>query len=140
MLSPIAGGFMNWFPYMLVVLGIFTTVTMWAVILTEGCRKIKLQYYGFKLASSSRWSDFRFLNFGCFFNRDLHSSLSIHPIPLFVHACAALLPSWVCELLIWRMWMCSFSIKLHAMIDFRNITNYLESTNIHWQFDICKEL
>lgn len=27
---------------------------MWAVLLTEGCRKIKLQYYAFKLASSTR--------------------------------------------------------------------------------------
>nr|XP_017220431.1 PREDICTED: preprotein translocase subunit SCY2, chloroplastic-like [Daucus carota subsp. sativus] len=27
---------------------------MYAVVVTEGCRKIKLQYYGFKLASSSR--------------------------------------------------------------------------------------
>ncbi|OMP05026.1 SecY/SEC61-alpha family [Corchorus olitorius] len=30
------------------------SVTMWAVVVTEGCRKIKLQYYGFKLASSAR--------------------------------------------------------------------------------------
>jgi len=36
------------------VLGIFTVVTMWAVVVTEGCRKIKLQYYGFKLASAAR--------------------------------------------------------------------------------------
>ncbi|KAM5578715.1 hypothetical protein ABKV19_008831, partial [Rosa sericea] len=36
------------------VLGVFTMVTMWAVVVTEGCRKIKLQYYGFKLASATR--------------------------------------------------------------------------------------
>lgn len=46
---------MNWFPYILAVLGIFTVVTMWAVVVTEGCRKIKLQYYGFKLASAARY-------------------------------------------------------------------------------------
>ncbi|XP_021828639.1 preprotein translocase subunit SCY2, chloroplastic-like [Prunus avium] len=27
---------------------------MWAVVVTEGCRKIKLQYYGFKIASAAR--------------------------------------------------------------------------------------
>lgn len=50
----IAGSAMSWFPYLLAVLGVFTIVTMWAVVVTEGCRKIKLQYYGFKLASASR--------------------------------------------------------------------------------------
>ncbi|KAF3588608.1 hypothetical protein F2Q69_00032296 [Brassica cretica] len=40
-------------PYLLGVLGIFTVVTMFAVAVTEECRKIKLQYYGFKLASAS---------------------------------------------------------------------------------------
>ncbi|KAK4775028.1 hypothetical protein SAY86_009963 [Trapa natans] len=54
MLSQLSGSAMNWWPYMLAVLGIFTLVTMWAVIVTEGCRKVKLQYYGFKLASSAR--------------------------------------------------------------------------------------
>ncbi|XP_039042944.1 preprotein translocase subunit SCY2, chloroplastic-like [Hibiscus syriacus] len=44
----------SWWPYMFVVLGVFTVVTMWAVIVTEGCRKIKLQYYEFKLASAAR--------------------------------------------------------------------------------------
>lgn len=39
---------------MLAVFGVFTIVTMWAVVVTEGCRKIKLQYYGFKLASAAR--------------------------------------------------------------------------------------
>ncbi|XP_047317507.1 preprotein translocase subunit SCY2, chloroplastic [Impatiens glandulifera] len=36
------------------ILGGFTLVAMWAVIVTEGCRKVKLQYYGFKLASATR--------------------------------------------------------------------------------------
>ncbi|XP_060667546.1 preprotein translocase subunit SCY2, chloroplastic isoform X2 [Ziziphus jujuba] len=54
MLSRLSGIAMSWFPYLLAVLGVFTIVTMWAVVVTEGCRKIKLQYYGFKLASASR--------------------------------------------------------------------------------------
>ncbi|KAJ0261934.1 Preprotein translocase subunit SCY2 [Hirschfeldia incana] len=54
MLNQISGSFTNWLPYLLGVLGIFTIVTMFAVVVTEGCRKIKLQYYGFKLASASR--------------------------------------------------------------------------------------
>ncbi|KAF5462616.1 hypothetical protein F2P56_018606 [Juglans regia] len=54
MLSQLSGGAVNWLPYMLGLLGIFTVVTMWAVVVTEGCRKIKLQYYGFKLASAAR--------------------------------------------------------------------------------------
>ncbi|KAL0785490.1 hypothetical protein Bca101_001736 [Brassica carinata] len=54
MLNQISGSFTNWLPYLLGVLGIFTVVTMFAVVVTEGCRKIKLQYYGFKLASASR--------------------------------------------------------------------------------------
>ncbi|KAF5731527.1 preprotein translocase subunit SCY2 chloroplastic-like [Tripterygium wilfordii] len=54
MLSQLSGSSVSWWPYILAVLGIFTIVTMWAVVITEGCRKIKLQYYGFKLASSSR--------------------------------------------------------------------------------------
>lgn len=54
----IAGSPMSWFPYLLAVLGVFTIVTMWAVVVTEGCRKIKLQYYGFKLASAARYNTF----------------------------------------------------------------------------------
>ncbi|WOL20079.1 preprotein translocase subunit SCY2, chloroplastic [Canna indica] len=54
MLSQLSGNILNWWPYIFSVLGIFTVVTMWAVLVTEGCRKIKLQYYGFKLASSTR--------------------------------------------------------------------------------------
>ncbi|KAF4368300.1 hypothetical protein G4B88_008604 [Cannabis sativa] len=45
---------MSWGPYVLGLLGVFTLVTMWAVVVTEGCRKVKLQYYGFKLASAAR--------------------------------------------------------------------------------------
>ncbi|KAI7992174.1 hypothetical protein LOK49_LG12G01253 [Camellia lanceoleosa] len=54
MLSQLTGSAVYWWPYILAVLGIFTVVTMWAVVVTEGCRKIKLQYYGFKLASATR--------------------------------------------------------------------------------------
>lgn len=54
MLSQLSGNALSWWPYALALLGIFTAVTMWAVVVTEGCRKIKLQYYGFKLASSAR--------------------------------------------------------------------------------------
>lgn len=54
MLSQLVGSAVSWWPYVLSVLGVFTIVTMWAVVVTEGCRKIKLQYYGFKLASAAR--------------------------------------------------------------------------------------
>ncbi|KAL5561663.1 hypothetical protein UlMin_031410 [Ulmus minor] len=54
MLSRFSGITMNWWPYVLGLLGVFTLVTMWAVVVTEGCRKVKLQYYGFKLASTAR--------------------------------------------------------------------------------------
>ncbi|KAJ9187645.1 hypothetical protein P3X46_003074 [Hevea brasiliensis] len=54
MLCQLSGSAVSWWPYMFAVLGIFTIVTMWAVVVTEGCRKIKLQYYGFKLASAAR--------------------------------------------------------------------------------------
>ncbi|XP_030945890.1 preprotein translocase subunit SCY2, chloroplastic-like [Quercus lobata] len=54
MLSQLSGSAVSWWPYVIAVLGIFTVVTMWAVVVTEGCRKIKLQYYGFKLASAAR--------------------------------------------------------------------------------------
>ncbi|KAI3460873.1 hypothetical protein Pfo_017536 [Paulownia fortunei] len=54
MLTQLSGSSVSWWPYVLVVLGVFTIVTMWAVVVTEGCRKIKLQYYGFKLASATR--------------------------------------------------------------------------------------
>ncbi|XP_062085903.1 preprotein translocase subunit SCY2, chloroplastic [Humulus lupulus] len=54
MLSRQSGIIMSWGPYVLGLLGVFTLVTMWAVVVTEGCRKVKLQYYGFKLASAAR--------------------------------------------------------------------------------------
>ncbi|KAL1321305.1 hypothetical protein AAHE18_14G119000 [Arachis hypogaea] len=47
-------GGVTWCQYLLAVLGIFTIVTMWAVVVTESCRKVNLQYYGFKLASAAR--------------------------------------------------------------------------------------
>ncbi|CAO2833315.1 unnamed protein product [Amaranthus hypochondriacus] len=54
MLSQFSGSVLSWSPYALGLLGIFMAVTMWAVVVTQGCRKIKLQYYGFKLASTAR--------------------------------------------------------------------------------------
>ncbi|CAN6452877.1 unnamed protein product [Victoria cruziana] len=54
MVTQVLGSTMNWWPYMFAVVVLFTIVTMWAVLVTEGCRKIKLQYYAFKLAPSSR--------------------------------------------------------------------------------------
>ncbi|CAM8925633.1 unnamed protein product [Rhodiola kirilowii] len=54
MLNQLSVNALGWWPYVPAVLGIFTIVTMWAVVVTEGCRKVKLQYYGFKLASSTR--------------------------------------------------------------------------------------
>ncbi|OEL34462.1 Preprotein translocase subunit SCY2, chloroplastic [Dichanthelium oligosanthes] len=47
------GNFSKCWPYILGVAGIFMMLTMGAVLVTEGCRKIKLQYYGFKLASGA---------------------------------------------------------------------------------------
>jgi preprotein translocase subunit SecY len=52
--SLVTGKVVNFWPYILGVIGIFMVVTMWAVLVTEGCRKIKLRYYAFKLASSTR--------------------------------------------------------------------------------------
>ncbi|XP_061341336.1 preprotein translocase subunit SCY2, chloroplastic [Gastrolobium bilobum] len=54
MLTQLSVSAVSWWPYVLAVIGIFTAVTMWAVVVTEGCRKVKLQYYGFKLASAAR--------------------------------------------------------------------------------------
>ncbi|KAJ9543228.1 hypothetical protein OSB04_022935 [Centaurea solstitialis] len=54
MLSQLSGSAVGWGPYIFGVAGVFIVVTMWAVVVTQGCRKIKLQYYGFKLASSTR--------------------------------------------------------------------------------------
>ncbi|KAI4301266.1 hypothetical protein L6164_034560 [Bauhinia variegata] len=54
MLTQLSVNAVSWWPYVLSVLGLFTIVTMWAVVVTEGCRKVKLQYYGFKLASAAR--------------------------------------------------------------------------------------
>ncbi|XP_058211392.1 preprotein translocase subunit SCY2, chloroplastic isoform X2 [Rhododendron vialii] len=53
MLSQLTGSAVYKWPYILAILGVFTLVTMWAVVVAEGYRKVKLQYYGFKLASAS---------------------------------------------------------------------------------------
>lgn len=54
MLTLLSGSAVHLWPYIVAILGIFTIVTMSAVVVTEGCRKVKLQYYGFKLASAVR--------------------------------------------------------------------------------------
>lgn len=53
MITQFSGNFSKCWPYILGVAGIFMMLTMGAVLVTEGCRKIKLQYYGFKLASGA---------------------------------------------------------------------------------------
>lgn len=63
-LLPLAGSGSSFWPYVLAVCATFTVMTMWAVVVTEGCRKIMLQYYGFKLASATRLCCFAFLDRG----------------------------------------------------------------------------
>ncbi|TVU19282.1 hypothetical protein EJB05_35421, partial [Eragrostis curvula] len=53
MITQCSGNFSKYWPYIFGVAGVFILVTMGAVLVTEGCRKIKLQYYGFKLASGT---------------------------------------------------------------------------------------
>ncbi|XP_078444976.1 secY protein transport family protein isoform X2 [Wolffia australiana] len=53
MFSHLTGSGISSLYYILAIVGVFTIVTMWAVVVTEGCRKVKLQYYAFKLASNS---------------------------------------------------------------------------------------
>lgn len=45
-----AGGSTGWGPSILVFLGVFLVITMWAVLVTEGRRKISMVYYNFELA------------------------------------------------------------------------------------------
>ena len=54
MLARLSGSGANWVPYVVVLLRVFTFVTMWVVLVTEGRRKVKLQYYAFKLAPTIR--------------------------------------------------------------------------------------
>ncbi|KAB8099329.1 hypothetical protein EE612_029329 [Oryza sativa] len=54
MLTQFSGNWYSCWHYILGIAGTFILVTMGAVLVTEGCRKIKLQYYGFKLASGAR--------------------------------------------------------------------------------------
>ncbi len=46
-------GTASWGPVM-VFLGVFLLITMWAVLVTEGHRKVKMLYYNFELAPSTR--------------------------------------------------------------------------------------
>ncbi|KAL3685740.1 hypothetical protein R1sor_003762 [Riccia sorocarpa] len=52
MVSNLLNGVTDWVPLGL-FLGCFLLITMWAVIVTEGRRKVKLQYYDFELAPSA---------------------------------------------------------------------------------------
>ncbi|KAH9305888.1 hypothetical protein KI387_010292, partial [Taxus chinensis] len=54
MLTRISSSGVNWVPSLLVLFGVFTFVTMSAVLVTEGVRKVPLQYFGFKLAPNAR--------------------------------------------------------------------------------------
>ncbi|XP_078178713.1 secY protein transport family protein isoform X2 [Carex rostrata] len=54
MIAQFSGRLINYWPYVFGVIGIFTVMTMGAVLVTESCRKIKLRYYAFKLPSSTR--------------------------------------------------------------------------------------
>ncbi|CAH9077430.1 unnamed protein product [Cuscuta epithymum] len=54
MLNQLSGNVVSRWPFILAVMGAFTVVTMWAVVVTEGCRKVKLQYYSSKVTSVAR--------------------------------------------------------------------------------------
>ncbi|KAF3336913.1 preprotein translocase subunit SCY2 [Carex littledalei] len=54
MIAQFSGRLINYWSYIFGVIGIFTVMTMGAVLVTESCRKIKLRYYAFKLPSSTR--------------------------------------------------------------------------------------
>nr|GMD22250.1 preprotein translocase subunit SCY2, chloroplastic [Ipomoea batatas] len=54
MLNELSGSAASWLPFILAVIGVFTLVTIWAVVVTEGCRKVELHYYGSRLASAAR--------------------------------------------------------------------------------------
>lgn len=51
----IAGGSTGWGPSIFVFLGVFLVITMWAVLVTEGRRKIKMVYYNFELAPTKAY-------------------------------------------------------------------------------------
>ncbi|CAK9227034.1 unnamed protein product [Sphagnum troendelagicum] len=53
MVSDFSLGTASWGPVM-VFLGVFLLITMWAVLVTEGHRKVKMLYYNFELAPSTR--------------------------------------------------------------------------------------
>lgn len=43
----------RWGPQIILYVSVFLVMTVWAVLVTEGRRKVKLQYYNFELASTS---------------------------------------------------------------------------------------
>lgn len=51
----ITGGSTGWGPSIFVFLGVFLVITMWAVLVTEGRRKIKMVYYNFELAPTKAY-------------------------------------------------------------------------------------
>ncbi|VFQ82849.1 unnamed protein product [Cuscuta campestris] len=53
MINQLSGNVSSCWPFILAVVGVFTVVTMWAVVVTEGCRKVKLQYYSSRAASTT---------------------------------------------------------------------------------------
>lgn len=56
-----AGGSTGWGPSILVFLGVFLVITMWAVLVTEGRRKISMVYYNFELAPTKGYNIVCFL-------------------------------------------------------------------------------
>ncbi|RAL53415.1 hypothetical protein DM860_007087 [Cuscuta australis] len=53
MINQLSGNVSSCWPFILAVVGVFTVVTMWAVVVTEGCRKVKLLYYSSRAASTT---------------------------------------------------------------------------------------
>ena len=53
-LSETAGG-SSWGPSIFIFLGVFLVITMWAVLVTEGRRKLRTVYYNFELAPTKMY-------------------------------------------------------------------------------------
>lgn len=54
LITRISSSGVNWVPSLLWLFGFFTFVTVSAILVTEGVRKVPLQYFGFKIAPTSR--------------------------------------------------------------------------------------
>ncbi|KAG0558951.1 hypothetical protein KC19_10G067000 [Ceratodon purpureus] len=57
MLMNLQRGSTGWGPSIFIFLGVFLVITMWAVLVTEGRRKIKMVYYNFELAPTKVKAD-----------------------------------------------------------------------------------